>query len=173
MKLLIENGADINAVTRYGDTVLMSAYQNKHIKVVKLLLKNEVNIEMHDLMWVARNGYAEIVELFLKEIENFNSRDILNHVLIDIAHNRNEYVEVAKVLIKNGADVNAKEDNNSGVSVLMWASQFGHTEIVRLLLKHGADVNAEYDGSTTVALDWASLYGHTEIVKLLIEAGAK
>ena len=46
-------------------------------------------------------------------------------------------MDVAKLLIENGADVNAKD--NDGVTALMQASENGHTEIVSLLKSAGAE----------------------------------
>lgn len=44
-------------------------------------------------------------------------------------------------LLQEGADVNAKDDNND--TPLMRASYHGHKEIVELLIQYGADVKAE------------------------------
>jgi len=78
--------------------------------------------------------------------------------------------ETVAVLLKAGADVNAKD--LVGNTALHWASYKGHTEIVPMLLKQkGIKVNANtIDGDT--ALDYAIEEEHTEIVKLLIRNGA-
>ena len=54
---------------------------------------------------------------------------------------RSGRVEAAKVLLKHGAHVNAKE-NWGGQSALMWAAAQSQGEMVKLLVDHGADVNA-------------------------------
>jgi ankyrin repeat protein len=48
-----------------------------------------------------------------------------------------------KILLDNGADVNAK--HGEGSTALMVAAQTGHLQIVKLLLEKGADMNAESD----------------------------
>ena len=45
-----------------------------------------------------------------------------------------------KYLIKNGANVNARDSN--GKTVLMWAAQNGDKNIVKLLIDKGADIYA-------------------------------
>ena len=58
--------------------------------------------------------------------------------------------EVAKALIKGGADLNLK--NNDGSTALITAAFFCHTEIVEALLKHNADQSiANNRGSTALA----------------------
>jgi len=57
--------------------------------------------------------------------------------------------ENVKLLLKNGADVNARDKQD--MTALMWASERGHTEMVKLLLENGADVNANNnDGQTAL-----------------------
>jgi ankyrin repeat protein len=49
---------------------------------------------------------------------------------------RQGYVEIAKLLLGNGAEVNAR--NREGRTALMEAETAGHTEIVQLLKDTGA-----------------------------------
>ena len=55
--------------------------------------------------------------------------------------------EVAKLLLANKTDVNAKD--NYGATPLLWAALQGHEDVAELLLASNADVNAEWkDGMT-------------------------
>jgi len=78
--------------------------------------------------------------------------------------------KVAKLLLKAGADVNAK-GNNGSTTALMWASANGNIDVVELLLQAGADINSKTNYGRT-ALKWASANGHKDIVELLLQAGA-
>ena len=46
------------------------------------------------------------------------------------------YSELAKLLLFNGADVNAKDDR--GRTALMWAIESGHDEMAEILRKYGS-----------------------------------
>jgi hypothetical protein len=75
------------------------------------------------------------------------------------------------VLIDNGADVNAKD--NDGWTALMYAAFSGYTETAEVLIDNGADVNAK-DNDGLTALMIAEGNDQTEIVNLLreVEEGA-
>ena len=84
------------------------------------------------------------------------------------------HVDVAKLLIKAGADINVKD--SFGGTAFMYAVDGGHADIVKLLIEAGADINAKlpfpYGGRGYTALMRAAALGDTELVKVLIEAGA-
>jgi ankyrin repeat protein len=51
------------------------------------------------------------------------------------------HVEIARLLLQNGAEVNAKERN--GWTPLHWAAYRGHFDILHLLVENGADLEAK------------------------------
>ncbi len=74
------------------------------------------------------------------------------------------HAEIAKMLVRAGADVNARQRH--GWTPLHGAADSGDRETVELLLAHGADLAATHDGGKT-ALDIAREKGHTRIVDAL------
>jgi len=81
---------------------------------------------------------------------------------------KNGHLEIARLLIDKGSDVNAKDYD--GVTALMVAADNGHLEIARLLIDKDADVNAKNMRGT--ALFFAYKKEHLDVCKLLIEEGA-
>jgi hypothetical protein len=71
--------------------------------------------------------------------------------------------DIVELLLKSGADVNAKGEDTYGSTALMWASKKGYKDIVEMLLKAGADVNVK-DRYNWTALKWAA---QKNIIKLL------
>lgn len=78
----------------------------------------------------------------------------------------NNYMELAKVLIARGADV-----NREGWTPLHYAATKGHREMMRLLLENDAYIDSESANGTT-PLMMAAFSTSPLAVKLLLEEGA-
>jgi len=79
-------------------------------------------------------------------------------------------------LIAAGADVNAKDKSQDGITPLVVAAAKGHSDCVEALIAAGADVNAKEDTRDTTALMCAAskaFKGSPDCVKALIAAGAE
>ena len=147
-RFLIDNGADPNVRGDYNMTPLLSAAFNGDFEMVQVLLKYKADIS-------ARDNFGE-------------------NALHNASHGSGSEIgpslsNVAQLLLKHGADVNARTDKDKGHSTpLHIAAEYGRVEVVHVLLQHGADVDTE-DGSGRTALQHASDKGHHEIMKLLSE----
>ncbi|OAA79789.1 Ankyrin repeat-containing domain protein [Akanthomyces lecanii RCEF 1005] len=77
-----------------------------------------------------------------------------------------------KLLLENGANVNAPAPEPQGRTALQAAVELGDRDIIELLLRHRADVNAfpSFEGFT--ALQAAVLRGDPSLVSQLIDYGA-
>ncbi len=81
-------------------------------------------------------------------------------------------VQMVKLLIKQGADVNAR--GRDGLTALIWMSDAGaaYHKVIRYLIERGADVNAkDKDGYT--ALRNAQDAEDYVLIKILKNAGAR
>jgi ankyrin repeat protein len=82
----------------------------------------------------------------------------------------NNHVEIAKILVKRGANVNHRYEG--GVSPLMEACLNGNLELVNFLLENGADPTAKTKDEKT-PLTFAKEKNHGEVVESLKRHGAR
>ena len=137
-KLLVR-GFDPNTPNEYGVPGLLVALQSESPKCAMVLAKHpqtQVNVQ---------NKVSE-TPLMLAAINN--------------------QLDLAKVLIERGADV-----NRPGWSPLHYAATRGHRDMMRLLLDHDAYIDSESANGTT-PLMMAAYSAPPLAVKLLLEEGA-
>jgi Ankyrin repeats (3 copies)/Ankyrin repeats (many copies) len=79
------------------------------------------------------------------------------------------HLDVARLLLDHGADINSKDNN--GKTPLVAAYHSNNLEAMRLLLERGADANTECDGFGLVLHD-ASYNGQAEVIELLLRHNA-
>ena len=177
VRLLIDNGADVDAKDDNGKTALILATMGGRTDMVDLLIKADADMDAKSnygntaMMMACDRGDTDIVRLLIDNGADMDAKD--NHgytaMMIAIEMGYSSHKDILSLLVYNGADVDAKD--NDGSTALMSAVSNGQTEIVDLLLNDGADVNAaDSDGQT--ALMFACEEEHKDIVRLLIEKGA-
>jgi ankyrin repeat protein len=96
---------------------------------------------------------------------NLNANNSVNETPLMLAAINNQ-LDLAKVLISRGADV-----NRPGWTPLHYAAAKGHREMMRLLLENEAYIDSESANGTT-PLMMAAYYAQPLAVKLLLEEGA-
>jgi ankyrin repeat protein len=94
MKLMIENGADINEKNKLDESPLLIAVRYRDLESVRIFIKNGADVNAKD------------------ELGN----TALHLTLYEGSHNSDFDVEMIKLLLENKADVNIK--NNTGQTVL-------------------------------------------------------
>jgi len=110
-------------------------------------------------------GHPEAVKLLLDAGADVNlpSRESMKVTPLASASAARQ-LEIARVLIEHGANVNARAAND--FTPLHEAAASGKLDFAQLLLEHGADVNAKtMDGKTP--LDYAREHNQHEMVELL------
>lgn len=125
--LLIEKGADVNAVNMYGVTPLSLACRSDRESLVRLLITH---------------GARSSLDL------GFSSTP-----LHDACRRGNEVI--IRSLLQNGADINARNENND--TPLALALRKGHVSIARLLIGNGADTGIQTWGGRTLFDDFQDL----------------
>ena len=150
-KVLVEAGANVNQVTNYGWTALLTATQNKHYKLGAYLLDHGANPNIAN-----KGGWTPLY--LATDNRNIEAGDY------PVRAPDMDHLAFIKVLIDKGANVNARicgpqstaekctgdttetrtnftmqwlfED---GATPFLRAAQSGDVELMKLLLAHGAD----------------------------------
>lgn len=120
---------------------------------------------------VKAGDVARVKELLGGRTSLVNARDTEGNATPLFYAACNESVEIVKLLITSGANVNA--DNKNGNTPLHCAATKGLAEVARLLIANGANVNASNrDG--TIPLHNAAFAGagNPEVARLLIASGS-
>ena len=142
-------------------TPLFEASENGHIEVVKILIKYGANVN--------NESKTEVINHYnLLE----NEQDEMSPCYMTPLHIAiiNEQLEVAKILIENGANVNADLGYDIGYTPLFSAVNEKLFEFAKLLIQNGAEIHSEHREVTLLQI--ACQVRHLDMVKLLIDNGA-
>lgn len=130
---------------------------------------NGLTLLMHYLEY---NEHPDIdtVARLLKMGANPNARDLYGDTPLLIAVADCQNVEIIKLLLNAGADVNAR--NEDLMTPLMASVSNKNAEVVSLMIKAGADINAQ-DKYEDSALHYASVDAvNPTVIDVLLNAGA-
>ena len=183
-RLLVERGAEVytNPMNTYPP--IIQAAWNQHDDVVTYFLEeipekadgtNRLGVALN---LAARQGWIELVRQHIERdpLSVYQRGWIGDTPLHWPAHNN--HVEICKILVDAGADIEADEINCYGGKPLHWASEHAPAA-VDLLLQHGADVNSrnmkqdsEFFGMTPLIMNATQRDDCSEATELLIAAGA-
>ena len=174
LEVMLEQGADLNMQSRYGETALIRAARFGRIEIVRYLVEHGADLSVQDksdntaLMWATHNRQTGIVKYLVEQGAEVNAQTESGWTALMRAA-RNGYTGIVKYLVEQGAEVNIQ--NRYGGTALERAAGEGHIDIVRYLVEQGADVNVQDEWGTT-ALTQAVQKKHMDIVRYLIEQGA-
>lgn len=86
---------------------------------------------------------------------------------------RENKVEIIKLLLENGENINSRSTYDREKTPLFVATEYGNKEAVKVLLENGADVKLTSTGREMQAIHMAVEKNQSEILKLLLEYGAE
>ena len=184
-RILLSAGADVNQVTQYGWSALLTATQNRYYKLATFLLDNGANPNLAN-----KGGWTPLY--LATDNRNIENGDYPTRKP-DIDH-----LEFIRILLERGANPNARMKDSTetrtifthqwlyedGATAFLRAAQSSDITLMRLLLEHGANPNIATTNNTTplmVASGIGWVEGVTnergpkenvETVKLLLELGA-
>ena len=210
VRSFLEHGADPNLVYEEGKTLLhlllrphasigrsVVDWPDK-LLIARLLLKHGAGVNVRDdahntpLLLAMQHGTSDIVRCLLEHgaDPNLVYKEGKTLLHLDLGPHRYSWRPVtgrsddhlvAELLLKHGADANARDDAHN--TPLLLAMQLGTSHIVRSLLEHGADPNVVYEeGKTLLHLElgphgssWRPVTTWSDdhlVAELLLEHGA-
>ncbi|OXU26501.1 hypothetical protein TSAR_000955 [Trichomalopsis sarcophagae] len=173
VKLLVQEGACINASNKFGLTALHLAILKKKLDIVQYLIKSgaDVNFATNDkrvpLHMAAECGSVEMVKILLENgaIVNKKTEFGITPLHTAVFTRRKEIVEL---LVDAKANVNAV--GNRDETPLNIAVAHECEDIVNILISHGAIVN--HGDKKDMLLHMAAFNKSINLVKLLLEHNA-
>ncbi|XP_069183399.1 transient receptor potential cation channel subfamily A member 1 homolog [Procambarus clarkii] len=175
--LLLQHGADVNAMNKNGETPLHIAAREGLSDFCAILLEHQavrVDIknmkQMTPLHFAAQKGELDTLNLLIQEGANPNIKDSQKYLPL---HHAAEwgYHECCKVLA-SFYSVGRTQDRQD-IPPVMLAARKGHYRCYKEIVDAKADMNLNYkDGVGNTALHIAAKLGFEKFVDLLLETGA-
>jgi len=183
-RILVDGGADVNQVTQYGWTPLLTATQNRHYRLATFLLERGADPNIAN-----KGGWTPLY--LATDNRNIEGGDY------PVRAGDLDHLDFIKTLLAHGADVNARARDSTetrtiftmqwlyedGATPFLRAAQSGDIELMKLLLAHGADPKIPTANNVTAlavaaGIGWVegvtyerSRQDSLEAVKLCLELG--
>lgn len=172
-----QNGGDINiAETGNGKTALHFAASENQLKIAKLLVEHQANVNARDyrgftpLHWAAFKGHMDMAAFLLQHKAEINATNLHGLTPLHLA-TQYGHEDVISFLLDSGANLNART-YDLGMTPIHWAAFCGHTDGLKALLDHGVDVNIP-DSTGDTPLAWAEYFLHYDMARLIARKGGK
>jgi len=142
LKLLIEQGADVDEQTQFGRTPLSIASWHKQVSAVEILLEEGASVNVMD-----NPGLTPL------------------HLVFSPIGGPSDCETIVDLLTAHGAEVNAQ--TNKGETPVFFACRQGELKSIRKLVSLGADLYLTPESGET-CLDVAKIYRQAETVQYLV-----
>ena len=121
VQLLVDSGADLNAMDNYFHTALWMATRQRNSYLANLLIMRGASVNVSD-QWFQSPLYLAV---------RYAKRN-----------------DIAKILILNGSNVDIKGDKPFKWSLFHWATLYGAYDVAKLLVHAGYNVSSESKSNT-------------------------
>ena len=176
VKILVENGAELNLAQYDGATPLSFSGGNPDLEVFHYLYSQGARYDkVHPIEYAAPHVDSSMLLerlRFFFESEKFSPSDECRKKLFPFAVRREVVViECLEYLLEMGCDINGAEDYSKR-NALYFAINRSEPdmELVRFLVEHGIDINSSW--SQTALHEAMNKASHDEMIKYLVENGA-
>lgn len=164
VELFLKNGADDKAKDKYGKTPAQTilGYGSRR-REAAIYLVNKT--EEWDIFAACAVGDVKRVETFIKQNPEIVPESAPNGETPLNTASLHGQIEVVKLLLQHGADVNLKA--LSGCYPLHLAARNGHLEVAKHLIANQADLTAQDDHHQGTPKDWAEFQGQSKMAEFL------
>jgi ankyrin repeat protein len=170
LRLLIQNGADVNIVGPLGRTPLIHGIIGPQIpfEMISALVDAGAQIETKDsfgippLLYAVQSGRRDVVDLLISKNANISLEPPNGRRLL-VGCIEQGYKDLLNRLIAKGADLQTN-------GLLRAAASAGQTEMIEILLSRHVDIEQRSRGWTP--LHFASYKGQLAAMELLLAKGA-
>jgi ankyrin repeat protein len=173
VEVLLLAGANVNARTEGGRTPLMAVSEKTTVELVRDLLAYGANINARDdfgddaVMIAAEASNVGVLKELIGAGARVDATNSVGHnALFGAARNN---VEAVDLLIKSGANLNARDED--GQTVLMAMAPYGELATFQALISKGAALDVTDDEGRTVLMA-AVANEDSAITEFLIRMGA-
>lgn len=176
-QLLIERGADINAVDFFGQTPLSRACHlininnNQFLRDLELFPETEDPVQKARAYLSRRDNILVITKTLIEAGVTLDVFDKFGHTALMIAALSND-LELVDLLLKNGAKLDTIREDNTALHI---AVRENHFKIVKRFLECAASVDLRSFSAKTPLITAVAdaAQPSVKMVELLIERGAK
>jgi ankyrin repeat protein len=180
VKMLVQRGANVNALGNHGRTALYRAALRGYEDIVAFLLNNGAQAGIRDdeqgmtpLMWGCIANRLGVVKKLLPHsgVDALHATCLLGVAPLQLAAALG-HGEMVEFLLSKGA--RAKTRDELGRTAFLMACKMGHLGVVQILAQHmGWGMLEEKDLEGQTALYHAAVNGHEEVVAFLLSKGAQ
>ena len=175
LQIIIEYGANVNAIDKNSRTALMLACQKGNVEAINVLLNAGADINIRNangsaciLFAVVGGCHKETLQAIIDHGADINATNEDSRTALMIACVRGD-VEAIHVLLNAGADSTITDTN--GFTWIHYAVAGGCSkETLQLIIGNGAKVNA-IDKNSSTALMLACQTENVEAINVLLNAG--
>jgi len=170
-EFLLSKGADINGQNKRANTPLHEAIENRKADAAKFLIDKGADVRKENALKetpLARAAYSaltDVAERLIAKGAEIDARNTYQRTPFLIVARESGNVDFGRLLLKNGAGINLKDQSNwTPLALAAWK---GYAPFVEFLLDNGADYDPSPRGISMIA--FAAGCGSIRLLELVLK----